>query len=99
MNVTLVYVTPYQFATTFSYTLRELSSGMNYTITVKAGNVLGESSPVMIFDETKPTSCKMLLLMLKILLKFIVPFGSPKIIMTFSVNVMVNRITWGRCLL
>ena len=92
-NVTLIFITPYQFTTTFSYTLRELSSGMNYIITMRAGNVLGESSPVMIFDETKSTSCKMLLLMLKILHKFIVPLGSPKLIMTFSVNVMVNRIT------
>ena len=59
VNVTLVSVTPHQSTTSFSYTLRELSSGMNYIITVRAGNVLGESSPVMIFDETKPTSGKM----------------------------------------
>ena len=94
VNVTLVSITPYQFTTTFSYILRELLSGTNYTITVRAGNVIGESSPVMIFDETKPTSGKMLFLMLKILQKFIVPIGSPKIIMAFSVNLMVNRITW-----
>ena len=62
VNVMLVSVTPYQFTTTFSYILRELFSGMNYIITVRAGNVLGESSPVMIFDETKPTSGKMLFL-------------------------------------
>ena len=55
VNVTLVSVTPHESTTTFSYTLRELSSGMNYTITVRAGNILGESSPVMILDETKPT--------------------------------------------
>ena len=55
VNVTLVSVTPHQFTTTFSYILRELFSGMNYTITVRAGNILGESSPVMILDETKPT--------------------------------------------
>ena len=59
VNVTLVSVTLYQFTTTFSYISRELSSGMNYIITVRAGNILGESSPVMIFDETKPTSGKM----------------------------------------
>ena len=59
LNITLVSVTPHQFITTFSYILRQLSSGMNYIITVRAGNVLGESSPVMIFDETKPTSGKM----------------------------------------
>ena len=59
VNVTLVSVTSYQFTTTLSYILRELLSGMNYIITVRAGNVLGESSPVMIFDETKPTTGKM----------------------------------------
>ena len=64
INVTLVSVSPHQSATVFSYTLRELSSGMNYIITVRAGNILGESSPMTIFDETKPTSGKMLLLML-----------------------------------
>ena len=55
VNVTLVSITPHQFTTTFSYILRELSSGMNYIITVRAGNILGESSPVMVLVETKPT--------------------------------------------
>ena len=56
VNVTLVSVTPHQFTTTFSYTLKELFSGMNYIITMAAGNILGESSPVMILGETEPTS-------------------------------------------
>ena len=64
VNVTLVSVHSHQSITTFSYILRKLVSGMNYTITVRAGNVLGESSPVMIFDETKPTSGKRYLLIL-----------------------------------
>ena len=55
VNVTFVSVTPHQITTTFSYILRELFSGMNYTITVRAGNILGESSPVMILGETEPT--------------------------------------------
>ena len=55
VNVTLVSVTPHQFIATFSYILRELFSGMNYTITVRTGNILGESSPVMILSETEPT--------------------------------------------
>ena len=58
VNVTLVSVTSHQSITTFNYTISELVSGMNYTITVRPGNVLGESSPVMIFNETKPTSGK-----------------------------------------
>ena len=56
VNVTLVSVTLHQFTTTFSYILKELFSGMNYTITVRAGNILGECSPVMILGETEPTS-------------------------------------------
>ena len=55
VNVTMVSVTPHQFTTIFSYILRELFSGMNYTITVRAGNILGESRPVMILGEIKPT--------------------------------------------
>ena len=41
----------------YSYKLRELHSGtcMNYTITVRAGNILGESIPVKLINETKPT--------------------------------------------
>ena len=56
VNVTLVSVTPHQFTTTFSYILRELFSGMNYIIKLRAGNILGESSPVMILGETEPKS-------------------------------------------
>ena len=58
VNVTLVSVTSHQSITTFSYFLRELLSGTGYIITVRAGNVFGVSSPVMIFNETKPTSGK-----------------------------------------
>ena len=58
VNVTLISVTTHQFNTTFSYILRELFSGMNYTITMRAGNILGESSPVMILGETEPMSGK-----------------------------------------
>ena len=58
VNVTLVSVTPHQSTTTFSYILRELFIGMNYTITVRAGNILGESSPLMILGKTEPASSK-----------------------------------------
>ena len=51
VNVT-VFVVPY--TTTYSYTLSELYSGMNYTITVRAGNILGVSNPMNIINETKP---------------------------------------------
>ena len=52
VNMT-VFVVPY--TTTYSYTLRELYSGMNYTITVRAGNILGVSNTMNIINETKPT--------------------------------------------
>ena len=61
VNVTLVSVTSHQ---SFTYILRELLSGMNYIITVRAGNVLGEASLVMIYAKTKPTSGKRYLLIL-----------------------------------
>ena len=47
MNET-VSVAPHQSTTTYSYTLIGLYSGMNYTITVRAGNVLGGSESSMI---------------------------------------------------
>ena len=52
-NVTVFVVL---YITTYSYTLRELYSGMSYTITVRAGNILGVSNPMNIINETKPTS-------------------------------------------
>ena len=58
VNVTLVSITPHQFTTTFNYILRELFIGMNYTITVRAGNILGESSPIMINNVTQMTGNK-----------------------------------------
>ena len=39
-----VSVAPHQSITTHSYTLRGLYSGMNYTITVRNGNILGVSN-------------------------------------------------------
>ena len=42
-----VSVAPHQSITTYSYTLRGLYSGMNYTITVRAGNVLGRSESTL----------------------------------------------------
>ena len=58
VTVTLISVTPHQFTTIFSYILRRLFSGMNYIITVRAGNILGESSSVTIFVETESMSGK-----------------------------------------
>ena len=54
-NTTLIFVTSHQPSTIFSYTLRELSSGMNYTIRVRAGNMLGISNEKVEFGETDAT--------------------------------------------
>ena len=50
----IVSVAPHQSITTYSYTLRGLHSGMNYTITVRAGNVLGLSNLNLINGATTP---------------------------------------------
>uniref|UniRef100_A0A1X7SJP3 Fibronectin type-III domain-containing protein n=1 Tax=Amphimedon queenslandica TaxID=400682 RepID=A0A1X7SJP3_AMPQE len=47
-----VSVGPHQSTTTYSYTLIGLYSGMNYTITVRAGNVLGGSDSSIIPART-----------------------------------------------
>ena len=49
-----VSVAPHQSITTYSYTLRGLYSGMNYTITVKAGNILGGSDSILTNGATIP---------------------------------------------
>ena len=51
-----VSVSPHQSTTTYSYTLTGLHSGMNYTITVIAGNVLGVSNPISTKMETMSSS-------------------------------------------
>ena len=47
-----VLVAPHQSTTTYSYTLIGLYSGMSYTITVRAVNVLGESNSSSIEEYT-----------------------------------------------
>ena len=60
MNET-VSVAPHQSTTTYSYTLIGLYSGMNYTITVRAGNVLGVSNSYMINIQTEAISCMLIM--------------------------------------
>ena len=50
-----VSVAPHHSTTTYSYTLIGLYSGMNYTITVIAGNVLGGSDPSSVKEDTIST--------------------------------------------
>ena len=47
-----ISVAPHQSITTYSYTLRGLYSGMNYNITVSAGNVLGRSDSTLTSGDT-----------------------------------------------
>ena len=51
-----VSVAPHQSTTTYSYTLIGLYSGMNYTITVRAGNVLGESNLTSVEEYTRSSN-------------------------------------------
>ena len=50
----IVPVAPHLSITTHSYTLRGMYSGINYTITVRAGNVLGGSDSILMMN-TMPT--------------------------------------------
>uniref|UniRef100_A0A1X7T185 Fibronectin type-III domain-containing protein n=1 Tax=Amphimedon queenslandica TaxID=400682 RepID=A0A1X7T185_AMPQE len=75
-----VFVAPYQSTTTYSYTLIGLYSGMNYTITVKAGNVLGRSE---------------LSLSTSVQTEAMIPSGWPSSIQILRVNSTANRFTWN----
>ena len=55
-----VSVAPHQSITTYGYTLRGLYSGMNYTITVRAGNVLGGSDSSSVEKKTFSIGRKLL---------------------------------------
>uniref|UniRef100_A0A1X7SYM0 Protein-tyrosine-phosphatase n=1 Tax=Amphimedon queenslandica TaxID=400682 RepID=A0A1X7SYM0_AMPQE len=74
-----VSVGPHQSTTRYSYTLIGLYSGMNYTITVRAGNVLGGSKLSMGTVQTEA----------------IIPSGWPSSIQVFQVNSTANRFTWN----
>uniref|UniRef100_A0A1X7V511 Fibronectin type-III domain-containing protein n=1 Tax=Amphimedon queenslandica TaxID=400682 RepID=A0A1X7V511_AMPQE len=74
-----VSVGPHQSTTTYSYTLTGLYSGMNYTITVRAGNVLGGSELSMSTVQTEA----------------IIPSGWPSSIQVLQVNSTANRFTWN----
>uniref|UniRef100_A0A1X7T5G2 Fibronectin type-III domain-containing protein n=1 Tax=Amphimedon queenslandica TaxID=400682 RepID=A0A1X7T5G2_AMPQE len=74
-----VSVGPHQSTTTYSYTLIGLYSGMDYTITVRAGNVLGGSELSM---STVQTDAR-------------IPSGWPLLIQVLQVNSTANRFTWN----
>uniref|UniRef100_A0A1X7VP27 Fibronectin type-III domain-containing protein n=1 Tax=Amphimedon queenslandica TaxID=400682 RepID=A0A1X7VP27_AMPQE len=75
-----VSVGPHQSTTTYSYTLIGLYSGMNYTITVRAGNVLGGS------ELSMSTSAQT---------EAMIPSGWPSSIQVLQINSTANRFTWN----
>ena len=85
-----VSVAPHQFTTTYSYTLIGLYSGMNYTITVRAGNVLGGSNSNIILARTSLSSIN-IFYCFKII-SLLVPVGVPT---SLHVNPNTNRIMWN----
>uniref|UniRef100_A0A1X7TXG5 Fibronectin type-III domain-containing protein n=1 Tax=Amphimedon queenslandica TaxID=400682 RepID=A0A1X7TXG5_AMPQE len=74
-----VSVASHQSIATYSYTLIGLYSGMNYTITVRAGNALGGSELSMINVQTEA----------------IIPSGWPSSIQVVQVNSTANKFTWN----
>ena len=58
-----VSVTPHQSNTTYSYTLIGLYSGMNYAITVRAGNVLGVSNLHITITSIQTEATSMLIML------------------------------------
>ena len=96
MNET-VSVAPHQSTTTYSYTLLGLYSGMNYTITVRAGNVLGGSELNLNTVQTEARSNRIYFLNPELVNFFLVPSGwpSPSSIQVLPVNSTANRFTWN----
>ena len=86
-----VFVVPH--ITTYSYTLRELYSGMNYTITVRAGNVLGVSNRLSMINETKSVSGNQHRI-LNFIIICIVPTGTVRSLNVSQINQTSIRIMW-----
>ena len=94
MNDT-VSVAPHQSITTYRYILRGLYSGMNYTVTVRAGNVLGVSN-VLLTNGVTMTITSMSKYFLKSYIIFLAgPVNWPSLILISPVNSTANRIAWN----
>ena len=90
-----VSIAPHQSITTYSYTLRGLYSGMNYTITVRAGNVLGGSDSLLTNGAT--ISIAGIAVIFKCFISFfsIAPSGWPNSLQVLFVNSPANNLTWN----
>ena len=90
-----VSVAPHQSIITYSYTLRGLYSGMNYTITVRAGNVLGQSDLILTNGATIPIAGLSIIFKCFISFFSIVPSGWPILFQVSAVNSTANNLTWN----
>ena len=90
-----VSVAPHQSITTYSYTLRGLYSGMNYTITVRAGNVLGGSDSLLTNGATIPIAGMSIILKFCFSFLSIVPSGWPNSFQVSLVTSTTNNLTWN----
>ena len=90
-----VSVAPHQSITTYSYTLRGLYSGMNYTISVRAGNVLGGSDSSTITTETQTITGRFNCSNHNDSCFDIVPTGWPTSLQVSPVDSTANRIMWN----
>ena len=89
-----VSVAPHQSTTTYSYTLIGLYSGMNYTITVRAGNVLGGSGPNSVYKDTLSSGgiCTCINIFVLLSFDFLAPTGVPY---SLSLSQPINNLTWN----
>ena len=92
MNDT-VSVAPHLSITTYSYTLRGLYSGMSYTITVRAGNVLGGSDSILTNGVTIPLVGTSVIF--KICVSLFFPSGWLNSFQISLVNSTANNLTWN----
>ena len=90
-----VSVAPHQSITTYSYTLRGLYSGMNYTITVRAGNVLGGSDSILTNGATIPLVGISVIFKICVPSFSIVPSGWLNSFQISLVNSTANNLTWN----
>ena len=90
-----VSVTPHQSITTYSYTLRGLYSGTNYTITVRAGNVLGGSDSIITNGATIPLVGMSVIFECCVSFFSIVPSAWPNSFQVSLVNSTTNNLTWN----
>ena len=79
---------------TTSVTLTALEEGLNYTITVTAVNVLGESTATLIVQGTNATGSSMYVL-IYLRIKFLAPSGMPGDVSVSYINDTAVNVSWS----